>query len=81
MNCKAVILEISNYIDRDIDAMLRREFEAHLAECEECTLVVRQTRYTIEILCKEDPAELDAEAHQRLFETLRSKLRQAGPGD
>lgn len=81
MNCKAVILEISNYIDRDIDAMLQHEFEAHLAECEECTLMVRQTRYTIEIFCREEPADLDAASHQRLFEKLRSKLRLAGPGN
>jgi anti-sigma factor RsiW len=76
-----VILEISNYIDRDIDAMLRQELEAHLAECEECTLMVHQTRYTIEIFCNEEPSDLDAEAHQRLFEALRSKLRQTGPGN
>jgi anti-sigma factor RsiW len=80
LNCKAVILEISNYIDRDIDAMLRQEFEAHLAECEECTLVVLQTRYTIEIFCNEEPSDLGADAHRRLFDALRSKLRQAGPG-
>jgi hypothetical protein len=43
--------------------------------------MVRQTRYTIEIFCREEPADLDAASHQRLFEKLRSKLRLDGPGN
>jgi Putative zinc-finger len=78
LNCKAVVLQVSNYIDRDLDAAVRQELEAHLLGCEDCTLIIRQTRLTIEIFCDEDPVQLDAGVHERLFEALRRRFRQSG---
>ena len=49
MNCKGVIRELSNYIDGDLDPTLKQELERHLEHCEDCTMVVDQTRKTIRI--------------------------------
>lgn len=73
MNCKHVIREISNYIDGELDASLKQELERHLEHCEDCTMIVDQTRKTIEILCDSEPAPLPSEVRSRLHEALRKK--------
>jgi anti-sigma factor RsiW len=74
LNCKGVIREISNYIDGELDLTIRHELERHLEHCEDCTLVLDQTRKSIEILCDSEPIPLSAEVHARLRAALREKL-------
>ncbi len=74
MNCKGVIHELSTYLDGELDAVLAQELERHLQDCEECTLVVDQTKKSIEILCDSQPAPLPSDVRSRLHGALRSKL-------
>ena len=78
MNCDGVIREVSNYIDGELALSERQELERHLEHCEECNLVVNQTRLTVEIFCDSQPAELPPDVKSRLHEALRRKLQQAG---
>jgi anti-sigma factor RsiW len=78
LNCDAVIREISNYIDGDLALSLRQELERHFEHCEECNLVVIQTRLTVEIFCDSKPAELPPDIKSRLHEALRRKMQQTG---
>lgn len=77
MNCKGVIRELSNYIDGDLDPGLKTELERHLQHCEDCTMIVDQTRKSIEILCDSRPVELPSDVRSRLHAALRQKM---GPG-
>lgn len=74
MNCKGVIHELSNYIDGDLDAVVKQELERHLEHCEDCTMIVDQTKKSIEILCDSKPVELPSEVRSRLHAALRKKL-------
>jgi anti-sigma factor RsiW len=74
LNCKGVILEISNYIDGELDPAVMQELERHLGHCEDCTMILDQTRKSIEILCDSQPISLPAEIQDRLHEALRTKL-------
>ena len=76
MNCKGVIREISDYIDGELDLTLRQELERHLEHCEDCTLILDQTRKSIEILCDSEPIPLSPEVQSRLRAALREKLTQ-----
>ncbi len=76
MNCKGVIRELSNYIDGDLDLGLKAELERHLDHCEDCTLIVDQTKKSIEILCDSRPLELPSEVRSRLHAALRAKTGQ-----
>ena len=73
MNCKGVIREISNYIDGDLDPVVKQELERHLAHCEDCTMIVDQTRKSIEILCDSRPIALPSDVRTRLHTALRRK--------
>jgi len=76
LNCKGVIRELSNYIDGDLDPLLRQELERHLAHCEDCTMVVDQTRKTIEIFSKSEPVSLPVEVRSRLHAAFLRKARE-----
>ena len=77
MNCKGVIRELSNYIDGELDPGLKTELERHLEHCEDCTMIVDQTRKSVEILCDSRPVELPSDVRSRLHAALSKKI---GPG-
>ena len=76
MNCKGVIRELSNYIDGDLDPVVKQELERHLEHCEDCTMIVDQTKKTIEILCDSQPVSLSTDVRSRPHATLREKTGQ-----
>jgi anti-sigma factor RsiW len=76
LNCKGVIRELSNYIDGELDAVVKQELEHHLEHCEDCTMIVDQTKKTIEILCDSQPVSLSTDVRSRLHTTLREKTGQ-----
>ena len=77
MNCENVIHELSDFIDGDLDGALKQELESHLKDCEDCRLVVDQTRKTIEVFCDSEPVELPGEVRARLHDVLRRKFKEA----
>jgi anti-sigma factor RsiW len=78
LNCKGVIREISNYIDGELNAATKQELERHLTDCEDCAIIVNQTKLTVEVFCDSEPIELPGEVRSRLHEALRRKMRQPG---
>jgi anti-sigma factor RsiW len=78
LNCKGVIREISDYIDGELDATTMQDLEKHLDDCEDCKMVVDQTKLTVEIFCDSQEVELPADVRSRLHEALRRKMRTTG---
>ncbi len=76
MNCRGVIRELSNYIDGDLDPLVKQELERHLEHCEDCTMIVDQTKKTIEIFCGSQPVSLTTDVRSRLRAKLREKTGQ-----
>jgi len=77
LNCENVIHELSDFIDGDLDGALKQELESHLKDCEDCRLVVDQTKKTIEVFCDSEPVELPGEVRARLHDVLRRKFKEA----
>lgn len=77
MNCENLIHELSDFIDGDLDGALKKELESHLKDCEDCRLVVDQTKKTIEVFCDSEPVELPGEVRARLHDALRRKFKEA----
>jgi len=74
VNCTGAIRELSNYIDGSLELSIRQELERHLEHCHDCTIVVQQTRTSIEILVRCKPAALPSGVRERLHQKLREKL-------
>ena len=79
MSCKkmnAVVLELSSYLDGEMDGALRIEFEEHLGRCPDCKVIIDTTRQTIEVYRGCEPVALPQTLHNKLRETLRSRYQQ-----
>ena len=75
MNCRGVIQQLSDYLDGELDATVRAELERHLEHCDDCHLIVDETRKTIEIFCKSEPVALPEDVRGRLHAALVNRLR------
>jgi anti-sigma factor RsiW len=74
LNCQSCMRELSSYIDGELELAIRQELERHLEHCEDCVLILDQTKKSIEIICGSEPLPLPAELHFRLHAALREKL-------
>jgi hypothetical protein len=53
---------------------VQKELERHLEHCEDCTMIVDQTRRSIKILCDSHPVALSTEVRARLHTALRREI-------
>lgn len=69
-NCKALLGDLSEYIDGELPPELCAEIEKHLEGCENCRVVLNTTRRTIDLV--QDPARENVpdEVRERLFKRL-----------
>jgi hypothetical protein len=74
LNCEAVMREISNYINREVDAGLRQDLEQHLEGCRHCTVVLSQINKTVSVFCDDEPVDLPTAVRTRLYDALQRKL-------
>ena len=70
--CHHMLGSLCDYIDGDLRAELCREIEQHLAECEDCRVVVDTTKKTVYLVrASNDPqAGLPGDVRDRLFKKL-----------
>ena len=73
LDCKKVLLEISNYLDGNLDEDLKRNIETHVRMCRHCKVVFDTTRKTIELYCDGKLFALPEDVRTRLHESLRRK--------
>jgi len=76
LNCNGVIRHVSSYIDGELEATVVEEIELHLKECEDCTILVQQTRLTVHLYYDSDLVDFPVDVQARLHETLRRKIRE-----
>ena len=73
-NCQKLLVELSNFLDEELDCVLRQELEFHLKACPECCVIVDTTRKTIGIFRDNQPYSMPEDAKARLLAALRRKL-------
>ncbi len=79
MKCQGVIVELSSYLDGELDASAKADLERHLNNCDDCRLVVDTTRKTIQIFCNSEPVPLPSDVRERLHQALEKRLRRRSP--
>ena len=75
MKCKNIAVELSNYLDGELDSATMAEVQRHLERCEDCRLLVDTTRKTIQIYCNSEPIPLPDDVRERLHKALEQRLR------
>jgi uncharacterized protein (DUF2461 family) len=75
VSCQHVLEQLSNYIDKTVDADLRKAIEDHLRGCRHCSVVLDTTRKTLKIYSDEGVFEIPRGYSERLENSFLNKLR------
>jgi anti-sigma factor RsiW len=63
---------VTDYLEGRLDDAARQRFEAHVAECDACTLYIEQMRLTIRALGHIPPESISPEAEEELLAAFRN---------
>jgi anti-sigma factor RsiW len=68
--CAALLDQLHDYIDGELEAALCAEIEEHLAGCDDCRVLVDTTQKTITLYRRQTPVDLPEGAMARLQQAL-----------
>lgn len=68
--CRRLLASLSDYVDGVLDARLCQEIEAHMAECENCRVVVNTLAKTVDLYRSTPAPELPIDVRTRLYASL-----------
>lgn len=69
-NCKSLLGSLSDYVDGTAQEELCRELERHLADCDNCRIVVDTLKKTVYLYHSTAEADLPLAVRERLFKRL-----------
>ena len=72
LTCREMVELVTDYLEGRLGDADRERFEAHIAECDACTLYIEQMRLTIGALGHIPPETVSPEAEQELLEVFRN---------
>ncbi len=78
-NCKHIWSELSNYLDGEVPTDVRRDIEAHVAQCRHCAALLDSTHNIIVLIADERRLELPLGFSARLRERLERELATIRP--
>jgi len=77
LSCKEVLANLSDYIDEEGSAELRRAIEDHLAWCRPCHVVFDTTAKSLKIVVDAEPFEVPLAVSARLYARLEKVLSES----
>ena len=79
LDCKHIWRELSHYLDGEISPDVRRDIEAHVAQCRHCAALLDSTHNVIVLIADERRFELPVGFSARLRERLEKELASCRP--
>ena len=82
-SCEDVLAELSDYLDDELTAGLRKQVEEHMLHCRTCRAIYDSTRKTLRIVTESGSFELSPDVSTRVASSIRAKIRarQASAGE
>jgi len=74
--CQALLAQLGDYIDGELEATLCAEIEQHLADCDDCRVLVDTTRKTVLLYRQhgqQSRVELPVDITSRLWQKLNEE--------
>ena len=78
-DCKHIWRELSNYLDCEIPPDVRREIEAHVAQCRHCAALLDSTHNVLVLIADERRLEVPLGFGVRLRKRLERELATTKP--
>ena len=73
LTCKDFLNELSDFLDENLDAELRRKLEKHITECPNCWVIADTTRKTVQIYKGMEPYEVPTDVRIQADEGSRKE--------
>ena len=77
LSCKQVLSNLSDYIDDEGSAELRRAIEEHISWCRRCNVVFDTTGKALKIVLDAEPFEVPLAVSARLYTRLEKVLSES----
>jgi anti-sigma factor RsiW len=74
LTCKEFLQELSDYLDENVDPVVKSKLEQHIAECPNCWVICDTTKRTIRIYRGMDAYPIPGEVEARLMAALDRKI-------
>jgi anti-sigma factor RsiW len=71
LSCQELVELVTDYLEGALDPVLRARFDAHIANCDGCTLYLEQLRLTIRAVGALTPEDLSPDAERTLLAAFR----------
>ncbi len=75
ISCDQVLAELSTLLDDEAAVSIRRDLEAHLAECRTCRVLYDSTLKTLRIVTDSRSFDLPDGLSERMIESIMKKVR------
>ena len=75
IDCRHVVFEISNFIEGEVDDVLRTRIEEHFKSCNHCLAIYDGTRNVIGLVGDGKVFDVPAGFSARLYAKLKAHLR------
>lgn len=74
-SCRDVLAELAEYLDDEVTAAIRRELEAHLAQCQTCQVVYDSTRKSVRIVTESRSFELPPGLSDQIMQKIATEAQ------
>jgi len=74
VSCDQVLAELSGFLDDEAAVSLRRDLEAHLADCRTCRVLYDSTLKTLRIVIDSRSFDLPEGMSERMIEAIMKKV-------
>lgn len=74
MTCREAFQQISQYLDGELSAELKKVLDEHICKCSHCRVVFDTTRKTVELYCNGKLFVMPESVRDRLHSALRRKF-------
>ena len=79
LDCKHIWRELSNYLEGELSEEVRRDVEAHVAQCRHCAALLDSTHNVLVLVADERRMDLPIGFNSRLRERLEREMSISGP--
>lgn len=72
LTCQELVALVTDYLEDALAPAVRRQFDAHLSECDECTVYLAQMRRTLQLTGRLGEGDVSTPARDRLLAAFRA---------
>lgn len=74
VTCKQFLQELNDFLDPNVDAVMKAHLDKHVSECPNCFVLVDTTKKTLQVYKGMEPQSIPGDVESRLLKALERKM-------